>query len=326
MQQIHERLPDLVALEKKADEVFRTREAEVMADLEVARTPVRSAGKRAFIALFAIISIVVFARLLGEAITFFAIVLSSILLFVYVKRWYKEYRIYVDVVTRRLAKLLEEVIGLPFVYAPSAEHKDETRAFFNDSGLALESYDSFTVDDMYRCTYEQAVSFREVMTTRQEGSGKNRRTITVFRGLFVTATLPRTLEARTYLSTESEKHKMEHKTFWQKITGDDSAAAETILEWNEFEKDLHVASTDPVEARYILTPNLMADLYDWWQEGKENIRIGFKGNTMSMLLPDHKLAMGTAPFFGGSEALRKHFYTMVRPIWRTLTLIEDIKF
>ena len=326
MQQIHERLPNLAALEQKADEVFRVHEAEMVENLKESRTPVLKAGKRTLIALLAIILVAVSSRVLGDMVAFLAIVTSSILLFVYAKRWYREYRVYVDVVTRSLSKLMEPVIGVPFTYAPSAEHKDETRAYFKESGLALESYDSFTVDDMYRCVLQGDVSFREVMTTRQEGSGKNQRTVTVFKGLFVTATLPRMLEARTYLSTESEKYKMEHKTFWQKITGDESSASETILEWNEFEKDLHVASTNPVEARYILTPNLMSDLYDWWQEGKENIRIGFKGNTMSMLFPDYKTAIGTAPIFGGSEELRKHFFTMVKPIWRTLTLIEDIKF
>jgi hypothetical protein len=100
---------------------------------------------------------------------------------------------------------------------------------------------------------------------------------------------------------------------------------ETELEWNEFERDLHVATNNEAEARYVLTPDFMVDLHDWWSEEKENIRIVFRENKMLMLLPDRGVHINRSTASDKSEDLKDYALTMIKPLWRTLTLVEDIR-
>jgi len=222
-----------------------------------------------------------------------------------------------------LLPALGQALPYEFKWAPEEMHSEETKAIFRESGLVTERVDSLLTDDMYSCKALYPVSFREVQATRREGSGKNSRTVTVFHGILVTVDLSKTLTATTYISTEGVKYGLAHDSFWSGVK--EQGIEETILEWNEFEKDLHVASSDGIEARYILTPNFMADLYAWWQEGKENIRISFKGNRMILLLPDHKVRVNFSTTASDVTKLTQYLMSIAKPIWRTLTLVEDVR-
>lgn len=223
-----------------------------------------------------------------------------------------------------LVPLLGQVLPYSFSWAGAETHREETASIFRESGLVTERVDTITVDDMYRTIADYEVTFRELQATRQEGNGKSRRTVTVFHGLLVTVALPKTLTATTYISTEGVKNGLAHESFWSGVKA--QGIEETVLEWNEFEKDLHVASSDGVEARYILTPNFMADLYAWWQEGKENIRISFKGNEMLLLLPDSQVRVSWSTAARDEAKLTDYLMSIAKPIWRTLTLVEDVRF
>lgn len=229
--------------------------------------------------------------------------------------------------TRKLNGLLVPVLGLVFPYSflwyEAESHSEATKTLFRESGLVTERVDTLTVDDMYKTTAQYPMTFREVMATRQEGSGKNSRTVTVFHGLLVTVALPKTLQATTYISTEGVKDGLAHQSFWSGVK--EQGIEETLLEWNDFEKDLHVASSDGVEARYILTPDFMANLYAWWQEGKENIRISFKGNEMLLLLPDGQVRVRWSTATSDKAKLATYLMSIAKPIWRTLTLVEDVR-
>ncbi len=223
-----------------------------------------------------------------------------------------------------LVNLLTEVFGQTFTWQMAPVHEAETKEIFHESGLMIDHIDSLKVDDLYACNQPYPTSFRELYATRQEGSGKSRRTVVVFRGLLVTMTLPKTLQAKTFISTESDSNGFAHSSFWAKTLGR-TDIEETKLEWNEFDKYLHVASSDGAEARYILTTDFMEKLYAWWQEGKENIRIKFAGNQMQMLLPDSRIRVSFSTASADPKEIEEYFFSMVKPLWRTLLLAEQIR-
>jgi hypothetical protein len=105
-------------------------------------------------------------------------------------------------------------------------------------------------------------------------------------GWLASCELNKQLTGRTYISAEGDKQGFAHITFWRRLL-QSSTIRETTLEWNQFENALHVATDNPREAREILTPDFMSQLYDWWQEqSNQNIRIAFYNNKMAILFPD----------------------------------------
>ncbi len=237
--------------------------------------------------------------------------------------WFRAERALARKLNLALLPILNEVFSCQFTWDDATHYGEETKTLFRESGLVTERVDTITVDDLYRCSTKYPLTFRELLATRQESDGKNSRTVTVFHGVLVTVLLPKTLMATTYVSTEGVKHGLAHKNFWSGVK--ERGIEETVLEWNDFEKDLHVASSDGTEARYILTPDFMADLYAWWQEGKENIRISFSGNQMLLLLPDRHVRVNFSTTATSPEKLSQYLMSIAKPIWRTLTLVEDVR-
>lgn len=133
------------------------------------------------------------------------------------------------------------------------------------SELITEPRNRFVLDDMIHIVWNPGSLFvSELDIQHVTGSGKNRNVKKIFKGYFVSIDLKRKLEGKTFVSTEGDKNGFGHRSFWNNRK--DLGATETELEWGQFEKLLHVASTDHTEARYVLTPNFMSDLYDWWKD------------------------------------------------------------
>ncbi len=143
-------------------------------------------------------------------------------------------------------------------------------------------------------------------------------------GVFAISELPRPVSGKTFISTEGDEDGFGHTTFWDQMTrsGD---VQETIFEWNDFEERLYVATSDPVEARYILTPDFMANLHDWWLERKGNIRISFIGNQMSVLLPHMPLHVADTRVRFTTQDLQRYTLDIALPLWHILTLDEIVR-
>ena len=158
------------------------------------------------------------------------------------------------------------------------------------------------------------------------GSGKNRQVKRIFKGIFVSYQLPVVLEGRTFISTRGDSQGFGHTGFWRSVTGG-ASLQETKMEWNQFNKQIRVATTNPTEARYILTPAFMSDLYDWWHEKKVNIRISFIADHMYILFPDRTMFINQAlsPFSLDTKKLQDYVMKTAVPFMHTLHLIEDIR-
>ena len=153
------------------------------------------------------------------------------------------------------------------------------------------------------------------------GSGKNKRIKNIFHGYFLAFDLDRSLEGKTFVSTEGDKSGFGHRSYWSSVLN--KGIKETELEWNDFEKMLHVASDNPTEARYILTPDFMKDLYEWWKDKKQNIRISFIGNRMYVLFPDKRVKLTGLVENLSTREIIKNMESIALPLLHVLHLLED---
>jgi hypothetical protein len=127
-------------------------------------------------------------------------------------------------------------------------------------------------------------SILEGKATRTEGSGKNRRTVTIFRGLIVRLDFNKNFGGHTVVVPDSES----------KILGGLFGEAETRrrkniarLENVEFEKCYSVYCTDQQEARYLLTPKLMELILEAQTVLGVQIRLSFHDNSVFLTVPQN---------------------------------------
>lgn len=203
--------------------------------------------------------------------------------------------------------------------------EEEVLNWLDNSELITEDHNHNHVDTVMKLQVgDTPITVAEFDIEHVTGSGKNKSTKQIFHGYFASLELKRELAGKTFTSTEGDRAGFGQITFWNKSSAD--VPKETILEWNEFENMLHVATTNETEARYILTPNFMQDLYDWWKEQKTNIRIAFIKNRMYVLFPDDKIRLGHG-ITGDltEESLVEYIYTIARPLWHILRLTGKVK-
>ncbi|MBY0310318.1 DUF3137 domain-containing protein [Patescibacteria group bacterium] len=225
---------------------------------------------------------------------------------------------------RQLVPVMSTVLGRTLAHIPEAMHHEETIAHLTDSSLFTDRIDDYETDDCYEIAGKLPGSVRELRVTRTERNGKQSTTVTLFSGLFGIFTLPRTLTGSTYISTEGDGSGFAHRGLWESLT-ESGEVKETELESNVFERDLHVASSDPVEARYILTPNVMASLHEWWLEHKATMRIAFKGSMLYIALPDNHIVFRDIPTAPTREDMQKYLSNTLRPLWRIVSLTEQVR-
>jgi hypothetical protein len=193
------------------------------------------------------------------------------------------------------------------------------------SELITEPFNTTKVDNLFRITTGEACELLvgEFDIKNVTGSGKNRQVKNIFHGYFASYQLPHSLDAKTFVSTEGDEAGFGHLSFWTSMM--EQLPKETVLEWGEFEDLLHVATTDKVEARYILTPNFMSDLHDWWKGEKGNIRISFIKDKMYLLYPDNQIRIHDTVSNIDEAEVKEYMLSIARPLLRVLHLISGVR-
>jgi hypothetical protein len=199
----------------------------------------------------------------------------------------------------------------------------EARSEVDSSELITRSYNNFITDDKYTVKIDEKIlCIRELNVQNVTGSSKDRRIEIIFKGYFVSFEVTENFTGKTFISTEGDVFGFSNQTLINTFSKD--KLKETQLEWNDFEKLLRVTTTDEVEARYILSPNLMHTLYEWWQTKKEKIRISFINNKMYVLFPNNNLRIGLTVTSLDRLAIQEYFESIALPLLHVLHLIETI--
>jgi hypothetical protein len=330
MSLVKQQLPSKEALRLRLDLVLESNLADFLSSTHVQRQAV--IGDRNYAVLAVVFSIAIlfsmyFVRIqytelvsnifLGCAALWLTIVLLS------ARRWLIDVKLLAKEVNMALAPIVSDVLDRTIIYSSDTEHRDETLALLHESALMTTSDVTVVSDDMLTVYDETKLTLRELFVTKSTGQQGRKDELTLFKGVFVVATLPSSHNAETYLSTEGDRVGFAHRTFWSDLF-EGGAVKEITLEWNDFERDLHVATSNEMAAREMLTPSLMQDLYDWWLEHKLNIRIAIKGNMFYMLLPESSIQVGFSTNSTELSDIRSYACSLVTPLWRSLTLIEDV--
>lgn len=332
MIEIKQQIPNEEALKKLVDVVFEKGVIQFVTNTRERREAVRK--NRLYFWLLVVVfifSVVVLfwssnhlSQQLNTLVSMYllALVFGSI---IFVSRWYRELKILAQEINMALVPTITTCFGRLVLYTHDEVHRRETEAMFRESQLITTKVDNIVSDDMYSFFEPYPTTVRELKLDRTDKNEKGEvTTASIFHGVLVEVVLPKTLTGTTFLSTESESREFSHSNFWSDLLSQEGIV-ETQLEWNEFERDFHMATNNPTEALYILTPNFMLDLHSWWSKDKKNIRIVFKGNKMFMLLPDETIKIASTTTSTDPAELKKYALSVLKPLWRTLTLVEDIR-
>lgn len=146
------------------------------------------------------------------------------------------------------------------LYWGSGNYKGD--AVLLDTSCVISHYDFSSYDDIFIGEHKN-VPFEiiEARYTREEGSGKSRRTVTVFDGVILKVKMNKNFSGHTVIKPD--------EFFHPKPAGH---LRHTVLEDTVFEDKFDVFCDDEIEARYLITPSFMERL--------KNIKTAFFANSV----------------------------------------------
>ena len=217
------------------------------------------------------------------------------------------------------------VIGFAghYMTGESLPHDTSIVALLDHSELITENRNRYQIDDMVSGESQgRSVFVAELDVKNVTGSGKHKSTKNIFHGVLIAHDLPRALTGKTFITTEGDRRGFGKISLWRRLFKSQETPKETVLEWNDFENKLHVATTNETEARYVLTPDLMQSLFDWWSIRKGKIRVSFIDNRMYVLYSDRHVKLGSTALSIKEKDLKKYILEVARPLWHTKKLME----
>lgn len=205
------------------------------------------------------------------------------------QQWRALNKKYKQIVVTRVVNAL----GQGMTYSPESRF---TKQDFLDMDLYEKRAEKWSAED--EITGRKNVvsySILEGKATRTEGSGKNRRTIVIFKGSIVRLDFNKNFQGHTVVVPDSES-----KILGGLFGESESRRKKDIcrLENVDFERCYSVYSTDQQEARYILTPKMM-ELIIQAQGALPNLRMSFHDNSVFVTLPMSTDRFEVSGLFGG---------------------------
>ncbi|KXX69632.1 DUF3137 domain-containing protein [Flammeovirga sp. SJP92] len=202
-----------------------------------------------------------------EVLTYIIVAISVVLygLFMYKKAPYRKQ--YKEKVVRSIVDLIDE----KWTYSPEGMI---SKSQYERSKLFTKSVDAYKGDDLIKGRIgftEFECSELQTQYKKVRGSGKNRKTSwhNIFKGLFFNADFNKYFSGETFVRTKG----------WDlDLLGSDSTVK---LEDPNFSKIFKVKSTDQLEARYILTPNVMEAFINLYNYYRKPIDVSFVGSRVN---------------------------------------------
>lgn len=328
---VKESIPDAAALRARLDTALDRGISDFIARTDQRRIEVIRNQR------YAIVSVVVFViallllflsdllfdgwtlRLLTMSLL--GLVLAAVIL---ATRWHHTTKILAQEINLALVPTLTSCLNRLVMYTHDTVHRGETKVHLERSQLLPNVVDELIADDIFTIDDPYPLTIREINVSRYVRHGDRVDTERVFEGTLAAVQLPRDLAGHTFISTSGDVYGFGHRTFWDSLLGHSQYTA-VELEWNEHPEVVHVASSDPAEARSVLTPEFIDGLHEWWRDHGRNVRIALVGHWLYILLPDANVRIGTSTTSVDKRHLKQYTMTVLMPIWRTLTLAEEVR-
>lgn len=188
-----------------------------------------------------------------------------------------------------------------------------TAASLAASGI-VPGYDNETREDYISGTYNDVgIELTEALLTEQRGTGKNRRTVEVFRGMFLRFAMNKSFDGHTIVTKDAGR-------IGNWFSGSLSSLERVALEDPVFEKQFEVLSSDQVEARYLLTPSFMERLLELSRVfGGRKIRCAFYDDRLLFLIESNHNR-----FEGGSVLEPETFVDEIQSILAEMPVLFGI--
>ena len=146
----------------------------------------------------------------------------------------------------------------------------------------IPNYDKHHFEDYIKGRYNDVtLELVEATFKKDKGSGKNRRTVTVFHGLLIKFSMNKKFSGQTVL-------KKDRGSILNFLSGSPSNMKKVELEDPVFEKLFNVHSTDQVEARYLLTVSFMERLIKLANLYSKEIECSFYDKMLIFKIPVNK--------------------------------------
>lgn len=145
----------------------------------------------------------------------------------------------------------------------------------------------------------------------------------VFTGYFLAAQLPQTIDGSVAISNKETTYKSGFISFL-KLFFLRKTKRHLKLEWNDFNRAFDVITDSPQVAKQVLTPDVMADLYDWVLEKNKPIKLSIKKDMLYGILFDKKISMKHSFSFSELRGLLQYTQNAALPIWFLQVLADDI--
>lgn len=332
MKSIKEELPNIDCLNNRLNEILTGDLESFIKSTADLRAKVKESLLFILTALLFLMALFVFLYLtdilysstwVSKFVLMIALLWATVLL-VSGRSWFSRSQLLAREMNMALVPIFSNLFNRPFLYTHNVSNTSSISELLKESSLITGDKLIVKVDDSYQTFGESVVDFHELIVTATRLTGKNNtaKNIEVFKGLFMVANLSKVHDAETYITTQNDRSGFADRGFLSDLL-EHGDVKETLLEWNDFENKLHVATNDPAKAREVLTPEFMQDVYAWWEEHELNIRVVFKKDKLYLLIPESSISITTVTTSKKMSAI-KHFATsLARPIWRGLLLVED---
>lgn len=336
MKTLHDKLPSITALETQLDAVLQAGVGEFLTATEDRREEVKGNLKFILVALGFLLAISVFLFVtnlriqdgwLFKVVLMLALLWSTVLI-IFGRAWFFNTKVLAREINMALVSIFTRTFDRQFLYTNNTDSNQQVESLVRTSSLITDKHVTVRADDSYQVygPGDQTVAFHEVSILAAEpvSPGSRRKAESeVFRGLLVVADLPHTHSAETYISTEGNTRGLDHQSFWDDLLRT-SEVKETEFKGGECMSVLHVSSSDSIAARELLTPGVLQDVHDWWQEHRLHMRLAFKGDKLYVLLPEASIRISTSTTSTKQSVIKRYAMTLARPVWRGLRLVEAV--
>ncbi|MCA9359816.1 DUF3137 domain-containing protein [Candidatus Kaiserbacteria bacterium] len=331
MKSIKQSLPDIDVVDSQLKSILEGDLPKFIKATQDTRARVKSSLLFALTSIAFLVALSVFLYLSGvnyetwpsKFIIMLALLWATVLL-ISGRSWFMNTQLLAREINMALVPVFGALFDRQFLYTHNRGDTSTIKSLLSDSSLMTDKNITIGADDSYQSFGEQPVDFHELTVTSKQSRGPKgeSRDVLVFKGLFMVATLPKSHNAETYITTDNDRSGFANRSFWSDLL-EHGKVKETVLEWNDFEEDLHVATDNPSIAREILNPEFMQDLHTWWLEHKLDIRISFKQDKLYLLIPETTISISTTTSSERLSAIKHYATSLAKPMWRGFLLVED---
>lgn len=307
---------------------------DVLSQLETQRLAVQKQGLTtagwigsSVLLLFLLASLLRFA---GVGLLIFSVLGGLAVWFWLLAEPMKQYRAnFKQQVIQRLVKLYDQNLS----YNPTGGISQQE---FRNSLIYQQGIDRYSNEDLiYGLLGKTAVRFSEVhaeyKTTTTDSKG-NRHTHwhTIFKGVFFVADFNKHFKGRTIVQPDHLESAWGGFGSWmQSLTAKAQVASQqgqlVKLEDPTFERLFAVYSTDQVEARYILSTNLMQRLVEFHDRVGKPLALSFIDSKLHIAIPNNKnLFEPPSIWFGSALMTQQEVQTYFDDIKLAAAIVEDL--